>query len=200
MSEIADGSLKGCTVKDLIDSLQQLDNKDAVVYCDEYLLYPELMEKKSFLPSEVKKKSFVPIKREYYESQESSEVKYNAVKFSKPNSEMYKFVSFGLNIQLPEIFKRCKESLWVLEGESQNDVLQHISKKLYFFNRPIYFFPDTKDIIDSKDFYNTTLAVDKLFEPYDKDPVILISKVPQQAFIAFMKDPISYFQETLLKS
>lgn len=200
-----------CTVREVIAALQTLKNQDALVCTPHIMLYPDYLTK------------MIAIWDNRYKEYEAFEFSpnaespplYNVVCFKEP-AKGYIKVATAMGKEIPHLIKCCNESI-----RNKEDPLPFIFDSLHFLHRPIYYFPDTKQLVDS-DTVNCNIALDPLFEKYESPvapssyiqvsstqtaiwntqlpSVLWISKVAQKQFEKFVSNPALYFLDTVCNS
>jgi hypothetical protein len=181
------------TVQDWIDELSK-HNRDAIFMIDNYPVRTSRIQSKTI--EWVEKHG----ERHCTWSKEAVNNVVAVVDWSK--SEQSGFIHKSEPVYYGELLQRAKQQLLNDQITEEKEIFDVILKRLKGCPHKIYFFSDTKYILDGNDVMNNklleSLGVDKLFTQHE-DSFIWISKVPYLEFTKFSEDPIQHFIDTLGK-
>lgn len=186
----------GCRVRDLILALQQLENKDAIVYTSKTILHSSMIHTQQIKWKPEEKK----YECDHLRNGISSDPKaYNGVYFQVPDEYENILIGRYYPKHMNTLFDECKEYILGFrhstgKGQystniSMSSIYKYITDKLYAFNRVIYFFPDVLLMIDSNSIglkYNLA----PLFSVHSD--LIWVSKIPYETFNEFVNNPVMY--------
>jgi hypothetical protein len=186
----------GCRVKDLILALQQLENKDAIVYTNKTILHSSMIHTQQikWKPDEKKYEC------DHLRNGISTDPKaYNGVYFQVPDEYENVLIGRYYPKHMNTLFDECKEYILGFRysrgnGQysttiSMTSIYKYITDKLYAFNRVIYFFPDVLLMIDSNT-VGLKYNLSPLFSVHSD--LIWVSKIPYETFNEFVNNPVMY--------